>query len=147
MSSLFPPMHWDTQCVPTKEVVCKNEKKVCSQNVLFTCLIKLSKVFKTMEKFRNRKHWQYVFAMGPILPHWFHKVFERILWWDYCSSSLYWMCYTSTKHLLEGWKNHYSYQGLDMVLFCTAIGEIPSHGFGEGDLLSMNNLVRSAGLH
>lgn len=39
-------MHWDTQCAPTKEVVCKNEKKVCSQNVLFTCLIKLQKYSK-----------------------------------------------------------------------------------------------------
>lgn len=45
------------------------------------------------------------------------------------------MFYISTKHLLEGWKSHYSYQGLDMVLFYTAIRKIPSCGFLEGDIL------------
>lgn len=82
--------------------------------------------------------------MGLILTHWFLKVFERILQWDYCSSSLYWMCYTSTEHLLKGWKNHYSYQGLDMFLFCTAIGKIPSHCFLEEDILVHELLGKSS---
>lgn len=42
---------------------------------------------------------------------------------------------TSAKCFLEGQRSHYSHQGLDMVLFCTAMGKSPSCGYVEGDAL------------
>lgn len=46
-SPVFPSVLWDTQSAPMKEILHNNVKNVCRQNVLFSCLIKLSKVFKT----------------------------------------------------------------------------------------------------